>query len=666
MSKILLTAALPYANGSIHLGHMVEHVQADIFARFHRSIGTEIAFVCADDTHGTAIELRAERENLTPEQLIDGVWHEHTRDFADFGITFDHYHTTHSPENKRFAETIYAALRDGDHLVRRVVTQMYSESLGRFLNDRMVKGTCPNCGAKDQYGDVCEVCNKTYEPTDLIEPYDVVSGTAPVLRETENIYVRLSDFDAMLRQWMKTGIAQDPVRKFVDGWLESGLEDWCISRDAPYFGFAIPDEPGKFFYVWLDAPIGYIAATESWANQRGLDWRDWWAADADTRIIHIVGKDIVYFHTLFWPAMLHAAGLKTPERVQVHGFLTVNREKMSKSRGTFVNARTYLDHLDPDYLRFYYAAKLHSGIDDLDLSLEDFVTRVNADLVNNLVNLASRVTKFIEKRFDGEVASFSPSNYPIVATIAAKLGEARDAYATWEYRDAIRRIVETGDAVNEFFQAAQPWSLIREDEAEARRVCAVALHGATATLAALAPVTPHLAGRYAAALGVEKLSWEHADAGWRPERVTAPETLLDRVDAEHVNAMIEASRVTVQPDYALDVAEFEPTISFDDFAKIDLRVGVIEEARTVEGADKLLQLTVHCGKRINVFAGIRSAYPEPAQLVGKRALVVANLAPRKMRFGTSEGMLLAMSGPDDEGLQLVHPDASALGGWRVR
>ncbi len=674
MSRILLTSALPYANGSIHLGHLVEYIQTDIFARYHRSIGSDIRYMCADDTHGTAIELRAEREGMTPEELIAGIWEEHTRDFAAFGVEFDHYYSTHSSENRELSAFFYEKLVEGGHVVRKTTTQMYSESLGRYLNDRMIKGTCPNpkCGATDQYGDVCERCNTTYDPTDLIDPYDVVSGQPPVLRETENLYVRLSDFHDFLVGWVADGVPQSAVRKFVDGWLagddesKSGLRDWCISRDAPYFGFEIPGEPGKYFYVWLDAPIGYIASTKNWADQNGHDWLDWWGADGDARVIHVIGKDIIYFHTLFWPAMLQAAGLKTPELVHVHGMLTVNREKMSKSRGTFINAATYLDHLDPEYLRFYYAAKLSAGVDDLDLSLEDFVARVNADLVNNVVNLCSRVTKFIAKRFDGEAGGFDAAAWPVVATLAEKVEAAKTAYEAWEFRSAIRSVAEAGDAVNLFFQEAEPWAVIKDDPDRAREICAVALHGACALIASLVPVTPRLAERFAACVGLESIGWEHASADFRPARVDDPGTLLGRLDANAVQAVVEASKVSQVPEGCITVDSFGDEITFDEFAKVDLRVGLVLEAEKVEKADKLLRLTVHCGQQKNIFAGVAQAYPDPSVLVGKRVIVVANLKPRKMRFGVSEGMLLATSADDDTGLQLVLVDDSAQGGWTVR
>ena len=667
--RILLTSALPYANGDIHLGHLVEYLQTDIFARFHRMIGTDIVYVCADDTHGTAIELKAEAQGITPQELIDGVWQRHTTDFAGFGIQFDEYYTTHSPENEELAGFIYKRLDQAGRVTRRTTEQFYSESMGRFLSDRMVKGTCPNeeCAAEDQYGDVCEVCGKTYEPTDLINPFDVHTGQPPVLRETENLYVTLGEFTEFLRQWRDEGLAQDAVRNFVNEWLDRGLEDWCISRDAPYFGFEIPGEPGKFFYVWLDAPVGYIAATKHYADARGLDWRDWWGPDSDAEIIHVIGKDIIYFHTLFWPAMLQAAELKTPSRVQVHGMLTVNGRKMSKSRGTFIQASTYLEHLDPEYLRFYYASKLSNAVDDLDLSFEDFVNRVNADLLNKIVNLASRTVKFITKFFDGQVAEFDPAEFPVVESVHNHLDGAKDAYEGWNFRDATREIVDAAVELNEFYQSAEPWALRKSDEEKARRVCAAALHGTTAIMHALAPITPKLVQRYAATLGLAELTREHSSPSWRPERVTDPEShLLTRVEMPAVEALVAASTVTETPDYAIDVQDFGDEITFDDFAKIDLRVGVVEEAKTVEKANKLLELKVHCGKQITVFAGVRSAYPDPSVLVGRRVVVVANLKPRKMRFGLSEGMLLAMSGPDDEGLQLVNPDDSAKGGWTVR
>lgn len=672
MSRVLITSALPYANGPIHLGHLVEHIQTDIYARFRRLLGDEVLHLCADDTHGTGIELNARKMGITPEELVAKSYDDHVRDFDAFGIGFDLYYSTNSPENKELAEKIYVALRDAGHVKKLASMQMYAENLGRFLPDRWVKGTCPNCGAKDQYGDQCSACNKAYEPSDLIDPVDAIEGKTPVLKETHQLYVTLSDFTGFLQEWIEKGVPQSATRKFVDNWIDGGLEDWCISRDAPYFGFEIPGEPGKFFYVWLDAPIGYVAATKKYCADRNSDYMSWWGPDSDAEVIHVIGKDIVYFHTLFWPVMLSAAGFRPPSRIHAHGFLTVNGEKMSKSKGTFVRAETYLRHLDPMWLRFYFASKLSNGIEDMDLNLSDFVHRVNADLVNNALNLATRVTKFIASRFDGDPGAFTPAAWPVVQEVSDGLSDYRALMLDFDYRAAMRRIAEVGDHVNTFFQDAAPWAVIKEDEARAHEICAVALHCATALLTALAPIVPDVAARYAAALGVSELRWEFASPQWRPKRVDAPERLLDRLDLPNVEAMIEDSRendaVVAEDDNAMNpnLEALKDEITFDDFAKVDLRIGVVKSAEFVEGADKLLRLKVDIGREIQIFAGVRKAYPEPEALVGKRVLCVANLKPRKMRFGMSEGMLLATSDPDDTGLQLVHGPDAAAAGWTVR
>lgn len=677
MARVLITTALPYANGPIHLGHLVEHIQSDIYARFRRLVGDEVLFFCADDTHGTGVELNAKRLGMTPEELVAKSWEEHTRDFGNMGMSYDLYYTTNAPENKELSEYIYAALKEKGHIDRLPAMQMYSENLGRFLPDRWIKGTCPKCSAKDQYGDQCAVCGTTYEPTDLIDPVDAIEGQRPVLRETEQIYVRLSDFVDFLNEWIPAGVPQQHTRNFVDRWMEGGLQDWCISRDAPYFGFEIPGEPGKYFYVWLDAPVGYVATTKKYCDDNGLDWRAWWGKDSDAEIIHIIGKDIVYFHTLFWPAMLHAAELKPPTRIQAHGFLTVNGEKMSKSQGTFVRAQTYVEHLDPSYLRYYIGAKLASGIEDMDLNLQDFVDRVNAELVNNIVNLASRVTKFIVARFDAQVASFEPKDYPVCEVIADGLEAYRAKMHEFDYRGALRHVNEIGDAVNTFFQESAPWATIKEDPARAAEVCAVALHGATALMVALTPVVPKVTARYAEALGLEQLRWEHASAFWRPKNaITAPERIIDRLELPKVEAMIDASKeagslgqdgADAEADSAAPALEpMKPEISFDTFSQVDLRIGVVEVAEFVKGAKKLLRLEVNIGRTIQIFAGVRSAYEDPSVLIGKRVLCVANLAPRTMKFGVSEGMLLATSDADDGGLQLVHGPDDAEAGWTVR
>ncbi len=671
MSRVLITSALPYANGPIHIGHLVEHVQTDVWARFRRLMGDEVLHLCADDTHGTGIELNARKEGITPEELVARSQREHERDFAAFGINFDSYYTTNSPENQELANLIYHALKDGGHIERKSSMQMYSESLGRFLPDRWVKGTCPKCGTPDQYGDQCGNCNTTYEPADLINPVDAIEGKTPVLRETEQLYVRLADFVGELERWVPEGVPQPAVRNFVDRWMEAGLADWCISRDAPYFGFEIPGETGKYFYVWLDAPVGYIATTKQLCDARGMNWRDWWDAGSDAEIVHVIGKDIVYFHTLFWPAMLHAAGLKQPSRVQAHGFLTVAGEKMSKSRGTFIRAEVWAEHLDPSYLRFYYATKLGNGIDDMDLNLEDFVNRVNSDLVNNAVNLASRVTKFIAARFDGQVCDFETANHPLCDDVASAVDQYRALMQDWDIRGATRLIAELGDKVNTYFQEAAPWALIKTDPAAAQECCSAALHAATVLMTLLSPIVPDVAAKYADAIGVDVLGLEHTSPAWRPALVAAPDSIISRVQPAAVDAVIEASKQAPTDDAvddtsSADLEAIKPEISFDDFSKVDLRIGKVVSASEVEGARKLLQLTVDIGREINVFAGIRQAYPDPAVLVGASVVVVANLAPRKMRFGVSEGMLLATSAADDSGLQLVQVDPSALAGWTVR
>lgn len=675
MARVLITSALPYANGPIHLGHLVEHIQSDIYARFRRLMGDEVLYLCADDTHGTGVELNAKRLGMSPDDLVAKSWEEHTRDFRDMGISYDLYYTTNSPENKELSEYIYGRLKEKGHIDRLPSMQMYSENLQRFLPDRWIKGTCPKCSAKEQYGDQCAVCGTTYEPTDLIDPVDAIEGQRPVLRETQQLYVRLGDFTEFLREWIPDGVPQPHTRNFVDRWMEGGLQDWCISRDAPYFGFEIPGEPGKFFYVWLDAPVGYVATTKKYCDDNGLDWRAWWGKESDAELIHIIGKDIVYFHTLFWPAMLHAADLKPPTRIQAHGFLTVNGEKMSKSQGTFVRAETYAAHLDPSYLRYYIAAKLASGIEDMDLNLQDFVDRVNAELVNNIVNLASRVTKFIVARFDAEVAAFDPKDYPVCAEIANGLEDYREKMHGFDYRGAIRRVNEIGDAVNTFFQESAPWAAIKDDPARAAEVCAVALHGATALMVALTPVVPKVTARYAEALGLEQLRWEHASAFWRPKTITAPDRIIDRLELANVEAMIEDSKDAGSLDQAAaeateaaapELEPIKPEITFDTFSQVDLRVGVVEVAEFVKGAKKLLRLEVNIGRTIQIFAGVRSAYGDPSVLVGKRVLCVANLAPRTMKFGVSEGMLLATSDADDGGLQLVLGPDDAQAGWTVR
>ena len=675
MTKHLITAALPYANGPIHLGHLVEHVQTDMYARFLRSIGEDVLFVCADDTHGTGIELNAKSQGITPEALVAESYTDHVRDFAGFNISFDIYTSTNTPENKMLAEQVYAGLKKGGHVVRKTSRQMYSTSMGRFLPDRWVKGTCPYCKSTDQYGDQCESCKRTYETSDLIDPVDAIEGKTPVIRETDQLYVKLEDFREFLPEWIKEGVPQSSVKNFINSWLDGDLNDWCISRDAPYFGFEIPGETNKFFYVWMDAPIGYIASTKHYCDQNDLDWMDYWGPESDTKITHVIGKDIVYFHTLFWPAMLKAAELKTPHRVQVHGFLTVNGSKMSKSRGTFVKASKYLEYLDPDYLRFYYAAKLSDSIDDIDLNLTDFVGRVNADLVNNVVNFCSRVTKFIDKRFGGEtIASLIPTlseDIEFVEELHDKLRYVRLDFAGFQFARGIRRITELGAMVNTYFQQSAPWKEIKTDPRRAQEICTIGLYGAIALMTALSPVVTSLTDRFAKVVGRESLPWSLTEKFWVPKTIQVAKSLLVRIDAKILEQILEESKKENAPNlFSTDDVEerddFKPEITFDDFSQLDLRVGVIGSAQMVKGAKKLLKLSVHCGKKLTIFAGIRSAYPDPSVLVGQRALVVANLKPRKMRFGVSEGMLLATSAENGADLQLALLNTALKGGWTVK
>ena len=683
----LITTALPYANGSIHLGFLLEAIQTDVFARALRMEGEEVVFVSADDTHGTPIELNARKEGVTPEAFVERFAKEHVEDLAAFGVEFDAFHSTNSEENRRWAEEIYGKLKERGVVERRNTEQLFDPKAGRFLPDRFVKGTCPVCKTPDQYGDVCENCKSTYEPTQLIDPYSAISGARPEIRESEHLFVKLDAFEAFLRDWTSTpGRLQPEVKNFVDSWLENGLQDWCISRDGPYFGFEIPDAPGKFFYVWLDAPIGYISATEAWAQRSGIErlsqiWRQ-----KDARVIHVIGKDIIYFHTLFWPAMLQAAELKVPDHVHAHGMLMVDGVKMSKSRGTFLLARTFREHLEPEILRWYFGSKLGPGIDDIDLSLDELVQRVNAEMVNNLVNLVSRGASFLKNKLDGRYSELPDAFAPFRAEAEAATARARRAYAEWNPAVAVRAALDLADAGNRLFQERTPWTVAKTDPDEARRIVTMASNLARAAAVLIAPVVPRLATRIYGVLGLEGAP-ERFDEALRFDLVERPVgnpvRLAERIDRKTVDRMIEATRKAhgaVGPGEgsksskasekgATAPADGSKTsrITIDDLDKIDLRVGVVVEAGSVEGADKLLQLRVDVGEAEprTIFAGIAKAYPEPATLVGRRVVVVANLAPRKMRFGTSEGMVLA-AGPGGTDIQLLSVDQGALPGSIVK
>ncbi|MBR9867077.1 MAG: methionine--tRNA ligase [Oceanospirillales bacterium] len=674
--KILVTSALPYANGPIHLGHLVEYIQTDIWTRFQNQRGNHCTYVCADDAHGTPIMLKADQMGVTPEELISQVSQEHQRDFAGFMVGFDNYYSTHSEENKHFASLIYTRLRDGGHISKKTITQAYDPEKEMFLPDRFVKGDCPKCGAQDQYGDSCEACGATYSPVELKNAYSAVSGAKPIEKESEHYFFKLGDFEKFLRNWVDTCVQEQMIHK-LNEWFESGLQNWDISRDAPYWGFEIPDAPGKYFYVWLDAPIGYIASFKNWCDKNAVDFDEYWNEASDTELYHFIGKDIAYFHTLFWPAMLEGAGFRKPTKVFCHGFLTVNGQKMSKSRGTFIMAETYLKHLRPEYLRYYFAAKLGSGIDDIDLSLDDFRMRVNADLVNKVVNIASRCAGFIHKKFDGQLAVSLTE--PALYDEAIASGELiANAYEAREYGKAMREIMHLADKANQYIDAAEPWVLAKQEgkEQQVQDCCTMGINLFRVIISYLAPVLPQVAEDTAAFLNIDGFAWDAIKTPLLDHKINKFKPLMQRVDEDSVNAMIEDSKATLAAIAASTPAapaaektelEKNPVadeITFDDFAKVDLRVARIAKAEHVKGADKLLQLTLDLGGETrNVFAGIKSAY-NPEDLEGKLTVMVANLAPRKMKFGMSEGMVLA-AGPGGRDLWILEPHEGAQPGMRI-
>ena len=671
---LLVTSALPYANGPIHLGHLVEYIQTDIWVRFQKLRGHDCVYVCADDAHGTPIMLRAEQEGITPEQLIAAVGEEHQADFSDFHIEFDNYYSTHSPENRELSELIYRRHLDAGHITSRTITQAYDPVKEMFLPDRFIKGECPRCGAADQYGDSCEACGATYMPTELKNPVSVVSGTTPVERESLHYFFKLADFEPLLRDWTSADHVQDEVSNKLNEWFDQGLREWDISRDAPYFGFQIPDTTDKYFYVWLDAPIGYMASFRNLCERSGRDFDAYWGRDSEAELYHFIGKDIIYFHALFWPAMLAGAGMRTPTAVFAHGFLTVDGQKMSKSRGTFIKARTYLDHLNPEYLRYYFAAKLGSGIDDLDLNLEDFVQRVNSDLVGKVVNIASRCAGFINKRFGGELSATcaEPELYAEFADASAAIAADFEAR---EYGHAVRKIMALADRANQYIDANKPWVLAKQagQEQTVQEVCSVGLNLFRVLATYLAPVLPAMAREVGAFLKVPVTSWDAVATPLTGHTINPFKPLLTRVEQEKVDAMLEDSKHSLgnkdsgeQPASGpLQDDPIAETISFDDFARLDLRIARIAKAEHVEGADKLLRLTLDLGGETrNVFAGIKSAYT-PESLEGRLTVMVANLAPRKMRFGISEGMVLA-AGPGGEDLWILNPDDGAQPGMRIK
>jgi methionyl-tRNA synthetase len=673
--KILVTSALPYANGSIHIGHMLEYVQTDMWVRFQKLRGHQAVYVCGDDAHGSAIMLRAEKEGITPEQLIAGLKAEHSADFADFLVDFDNYYSTHSEENRELSAAIYLKLRDAGHITTRSVTQYFDPEKGMFLADRFIKGTCPKCASEDQYGDNCEKCGATYEPTELKNPRSTISGAVPELRDSKHFFFKLPDFEAMLKQWTRSGTLQDAVANKLSEWLDSGLQEWDISRDAPYFGFEIPDEPGKYFYVWLDAPIGYMASFKNLCSRRPeLDFDAFWGKDSTAELYHFIGKDIVNFHALFWPAMLEGAGYRKPTTVNVHGYLTVNGQKMSKSRGTFIKARTYLDHLNPEYLRYYYASKLGRGVDDLDLNLEDFVQKVNSDLVGKVVNIASRCAGFIHKGNNGLLVAANPEPELWDAFQAAAPSIA-EAYEARDFSRAMREIMALADRANAWIADKAPWALnkVEGKQAEVQEICALGINLFRQLVIMLKPVLPKLAADAEAFLNVKPQTWADLSLPLANHQLNPFNPLLTRIEPAKIEAMVEASKEDLAAEASKPQGNGElakdplaAEINFDAFAAVDLRIALIEKCEFVEGADKLLRLSLDIGdEKRNVFSGIKSAYPDPSKLEGRLTLYVANLAPRKMKFGISEGMVLA-AGPGGEEIYLLSPDSGAKPGQRVK
>ncbi|MDT3294860.1 methionine--tRNA ligase [Shewanella baltica] len=683
--KILVTSALPYANGPIHLGHMLEYIQTDIWSRYQKLRGHECHYICADDAHGTPIMLKAQQLGIAPEDMIAQVNKEHQQDFADFNVAFDNYHSTHSEENRLMASDIYLKLRDNGYIKSKSISQLFDPEKSMFLPDRFVKGTCPKCKSPDQYGDNCDSCGATYSPTELINPKSAVSGATPVMKDTEHFFFDLPAFEGMLKEWTRSGALQVEMANKLDEWFEQGLQQWDITRDAPYFGFEIPDAPGKYFYVWLDAPIGYMGSFKNLCAKRPeLSFDEFWGKDSTAEVYHFIGKDIVYFHSLFWPAMLHGSGYRQPNSVYAHGYVTVNGAKMSKSKGTFIKARTYLDHLDPEYLRYYYAAKLSSRIDDLDLNLEDFAQRVNSDLVGKLVNLASRTAGFITKRFDGKLAKIADTT--LTEAFLAKQDVIADFYESREYGKAMREIMALADIANGFVADAAPWQMVKHDDQqeEAHQVCSNALNLFRILVTYLKPVLPRLAQDVEAFFQLP-LTWDALSQDLAGHEIAPFKAMMQRVELDKVNAMVADSKDNLQvtadapktaaPEKTAKASSVssEPlvddpiseTINFDDFAKIDLRIARIVKAEHVADADKLLKLQLDIGGETRqVFAGIKSAY-SPEDLEGKLTVMVANLAPRKMRFGMSEGMVLA-AGPGGSDLWILEPHEGAQPGMRVK
>lgn len=663
--RIVVTSALPYANGAIHLGHLVEYLQTDFWVRFQKMRGHECLYICADDTHGTPIMVRARKEGITPEQLIAKSHEEHTADFVDFGVRFDNFYSTNSPENKEFCLDIYQKMVEQKALSSKMMPQMYCEHDKMFLPDRFIKGTCPKCGATEQYGDSCDKCGTTYNPTDLIDAHCAICGAKPVMKDSEHLYFELEPQREFLTKWLPEHTSTDVANKLME-WFGEPLRGWDISRDAPYFGFEIPDHPGKFFYVWVDAPIGYMASLKNWCGKNGRTFEEFWG-DPESEIYHFIGKDIVRFHCLFWPTMLKVGGYKGPTKVFVHGFLTVNGEKMSKSKGTFISARTYLNHLDPMYLRFYYACKLGETTDDIDLNLGDFVSRVNSDLVGKITNLASRGAQMLHKNLEGMAGEMDDEGHVIWREACEKAEVIAEFYEKREFGQVLTAVREIAEEANKYFDMKTPWTLVKVEPEEARKVLTSILNIFRVMAIYLKPILPDYADKVAHLFGEESYLWEDVAKEFKNRAVGKYEYLAVRIDPAKVEAMVEASKVVQQAVSAptIPVKPIAPEIVYDDFGKIDLRVAKVLTAEVVEGSDKLLRLMLDVGeaKPRQIFSGIRK-HIQPDALVGKNVVIVANLAPRKMRFGISEGMVICGENPDGT-LQMVFADEKALPGATV-
>ena len=672
--RILVTSALPYANGSIHLGHLLEHIQTDIWVRFQRLRGQQCYSVCADDAHGTPVMLKAQELGITPEEMVERTRTEHHQDLQDFFVDYDNYYVTHSEENRVLCELVYNRLNENGYISKRTISQLYDPDKEMFLPDRFIKGTCPKCGSEDQNGDNCDSCGATYSPTEVKNPRSVVSGATPVLRDSEHYFFDLPKFEGMLKEWIRSGAIKNEMANKLEEWFEQGLQQWDISRDAPYFGFEIPNAPGKFFYVWVDAPVGYMASFKNYANKHGINDDEFWQTGNDTELYHFIGKDIAYFHCLFWPAMLEGAGFRKPTGVNIHGFVTVNGAKMSKSKGTFIKGRTFLDHLNPEYLRYYYASKLSNNAEDIDLNFEDFAQKVNSDLVGKVVNIASRCAGFITKKFAGKL-SMNIENQALLAEFQGSEVSIAESIESRQYHKAIRDIMALADKANQYIDAQAPWVTIKDENKQVftHDVCSMGIHLFRILMIYLTPVLPKLSSDAEIFLN-DKFTWNGIQEVKLGHPINKFKAMIQRVDSDKVASMVEASKENLQvtsntsniiASPSTDIEPIADTISFEDFAKIDFRIAKIVHAEAVEKADKLLRLELDIGNETRqVFAGIKSAY-KAEDLIGKYTVMVANLAARKMRFGMSEGMVLA-AGPGGKDIYILEPHEGATAGMRVK